>query len=189
MDERSLIEAACQDPKAFAALYDRYVDRIYGYAYRLTQDEEQAKDITSATFEKALRHLRSYRHKRVDGFRAWLYTIAHNEIARHYRRKAIFRRLLPRLEAQARMHQSQPDDTTPAHELHEALRRLAERDREIIVLRFLEGFTSAEVADILGCSVNNVYVRLHRALNRLREVLGELEQTNEHAGEDNDGTR
>lgn len=59
--------------------------------------------------------------------------------------------------------------------LLQALYRLAERDREILLLRFFEELSSEEVAQVLGCSTDNVYVRLHRALGRLRRLLEQTE--------------
>ena len=62
-DEQNLIERARRDPQAFAELYDRYVDRIYAYVFRRTGEVVLAQDVTSATFEKALRHLQCNRGK------------------------------------------------------------------------------------------------------------------------------
>lgn len=57
-DEQFLVKRARNDPQAFAILFDRFVDRIYAYSKRLTGDEALAQDVTSATFVKAMRHLR-----------------------------------------------------------------------------------------------------------------------------------
>ncbi len=89
--EATLVERAKRDPAAFGALYDRYVDQIYGYTLRETRDVTQAQDITAATFEKALRHIRRFRWGEA-GFAPWLYKIARNEIVQQYRRA---RRLHP----------------------------------------------------------------------------------------------
>ena len=62
-DDLALVKEAQHNPQAFGAIYDRYVDRIYAYALRLVQDEALAQDITAVTFEKALRHIPSYRDK------------------------------------------------------------------------------------------------------------------------------
>ncbi|GIK55769.1 MAG: hypothetical protein HND44_03030 [Chloroflexi bacterium] len=59
-NDQTLIEQAKHDPQAFARLYDRYVDRIYRYAYRQTGDEALAQDVTAVTFERALRHIQRY---------------------------------------------------------------------------------------------------------------------------------
>ena len=169
VDEKALVEQAQRDPQAFAALYDRYVERIYAFAYRRTQDEAAAEDMTSVTFEKALRHIRSYRWQGVS-FGAWLYRIARNEVAQHHRRK---RFTLPLLQwhvsetnVEASVQTSEQRDAVQA-----AFARLSEGDQEVLTLRFFEELSSAEVAEVLGCSVQNVYLRLHRALGRLRKHL------------------
>ena len=60
-DEATLAQRAGQDPAAFAVFYDRYVERIYAYVARQVEETAVAQDITAATFEKALRHIRRYR--------------------------------------------------------------------------------------------------------------------------------
>lgn len=85
-DEKKLVEQAKLDPRAFARLYDLYLERIYGYVYRQTGNVMVAQDITAVTFEKALRHIRRHRWQGVS-FGAWLYAIARNEIAQHYRQQ------------------------------------------------------------------------------------------------------
>lgn len=85
-DEAALVEQAKGDPAAFGVLYDRYVDRIYGYALREMRDVAAAQDVTAATFEKALRHLRRFRWGQM-GLAPWLYRIARNEIVQQYRRE------------------------------------------------------------------------------------------------------
>src|SRR5579859_7748811 len=168
-DEESLIEQAKRDPLAFAQLYDRYINRIYAFALRQTGDEALAKDVTSATFEKALHHIRRFRWRSVS-FGAWLYRIARNEIAQHYRRRRWFVELSNFLrsdqEVESAVQRREESDTLIA-----ALNRLSPSDRELITLRFLEELTSAEVAEVLGCSMPNLYLRLHRALKRLRQQL------------------
>lgn len=168
-DENILIERAKNDPQAFAALYDRYVERIYAYAYRKTGgDEIWAQDITSATFEKALRHLRQFRWQG-KSFVAWLYTIARNEAVRTYRETARSAPLAVDLAASLDVEQT-VDQRQREARLLSALGKLAEPDREILTLRFFESLSSSEVAEVLDISVQNVYVRLHRALERLRQM-------------------
>ena len=84
--EQALVEQAITEPSAFAELYNCYVDRIYAFVYRRVENEMLAQDITSTTFEKALRALPTYRSKG-GGFYAWLYTIARNEVIAHQRRR------------------------------------------------------------------------------------------------------
>ena len=189
VDEAALVERAGQDPAAFATLYDRYVERIYSYVARQVEDTAVAQDITAATFEKALRHIRRYRPGAM-GLAPWLYTIARHEIAQHYRRG--------RFAVPWRGRDEESDDEPAPVErpdgrpieslllagerdgaLHAALRRLGEADRDLLTLRFLEELPTEDVAAILGCSRANVYVRLHRALARLRGQLERAEMAKE----------
>ncbi len=169
LDEKTLVEQAKRDPQAFAALYDRYMARIYTFAYRRTQDEAAAEDVTSVTFEKALRHIQSYRWQGVS-FGAWLYRIARNEIVAHHRRQQF---TLPLFQ----WHVSEADveSSVQTHQQRDALQlafaRLSDGDQELLTFRFFEELPSAEVAEVLGCSIDNVYLRLHRALGRLRKQL------------------
>jgi RNA polymerase sigma-70 factor (ECF subfamily) len=168
-DEGSLIERARRDPQAFAELYDRYVDRIYVYAFRRTSDTALAQDVTSATFERALRHLQ---RKGWEGksFCAWLYRIARNELIAHHRKNGKLAPL-PAGQADEMDVEGYVQRGQQRRSLREAFVRLAEGDREVLSLRLYEELSSAETAEILGCSIQNVYVRLHRALERLRREL------------------
>jgi len=188
-DEATLAQRAGQDPAAFAVLYDRYVERIYAYVARQVEETAVAQDITAATFEKALRHIRRYRPGET-GLAPWLYTIARHEIAQHYRRG---RFAVPwhgrgddgeeELPAVERQNGRPIESLLLAGErdgaLHAALSRLGAADRDLLTLRFLEELPTEDVAAILGCSRANVYVRLHRALARLRGQLERAEATKE----------
>jgi RNA polymerase sigma-70 factor, ECF subfamily len=168
-EEEALVQRAQEDPQAFGVLYDRYVDRIYTFAWRQKSDKALAQDVTAITFEKALRHLQRYR-RQGSSFCAWLYRIARNEIVQHYRRQRFLAPLRGWLLSDSNVERAvQNQERQDA--LQEALARLPAPDREVIVLRFFEELSSAEVAEILGCSTANVYVRLHRALGRLRREM------------------
>jgi len=177
-NDQFLIEQAKSDPQAFARLYDQYVDRIYRYAYRQTRDEVAAQDITAVTFERALRHIRRFEW-RGQSVLAWLYRIARNEaISLQRRRKWLTPWQL------GRQTETRATETAVLHHqryetLHLALARLSAKDREIISLRFFEELSGEEVAEILGCSPNTIYVRLHRALKRLESQLEAMGMTNE----------
>jgi RNA polymerase sigma-70 factor (ECF subfamily) len=177
-NEHLLIDQARDDPAAFAALYERYIRRIYGFVFRqVGSDALLAQDITAATFEHALKSLRSYQWRSVS-FGAWLYKIARNEIRQHFRRKALTKFVDTTFTAShtdlEQAAQTQQEYTV----VHAALSKLSQRDRELITLRYFEELSHAEIAEVLGCSVQNVYVRLHRALNRLRKQLELREEHN-----------
>jgi RNA polymerase sigma-70 factor (ECF subfamily) len=164
-DESKLIENARRDPAAFGDLYELHVDRIYTFILRRTGEQTLAEDITATTFESALRNFNSF-EDRGHGLRPWLYGIARNALNAHFRKK---RWLVPLEHAPAVNGYFEVDD--PNKELSTALNSLSANDRELLTLRFFEELDSAEVAEVLGISKANVYLRLHRALNRLRQKL------------------
>ena len=173
-DERALINQAKRDPKAFGALYRRYVNQIYAYACRRTGSESLAQDITATTFEAAIRNLGEYEYQG-SSFLAWLYTLARNKIADHYRRE---RWLVPIKKLQGSYES--PEMKILAEDqkamIQVALSHLKQKDQDILILRFYDELSSAEVADILGISKDNVYLRLHRALKRLHHALETLQE-------------
>ncbi len=169
-NEKLLVEQARQDPAAFGVLYDRYVDRIFVYAARLMQDEGVAQDVTAVTFEKALTHIRRYEWQG-SSFAPWLYRIARNEAMSRLRRQ---KWLSPRQwfgQTELRVTETAVQTRQTNQAIHRALARLRPQDSDIIVLRYLEELSADDVANILACSTNTVYVRLHRALARLRAEL------------------
>ena len=170
INEQHLVEQAQSEVQAFAALYDHYVTRIFKYVYRQVWDEAVAEDVTAVTFEKALHHIRRY-EVQGSSFGAWLYRIAHNELMSHYRRQKFLLPLKWLGWTEDRGTETAVAQREQQNYLHAALAQLSAKDRDIISLRYFEELSSEEVAEILGCSRQNVYLRLHRALGRLRQQL------------------
>lgn len=176
--EQSLVEEARYEPQAFAALYDRYFQRIYRYALRRTGDHTLAEDITSATFEKALRHLRKYGWKG-KSYLAWLYRLAYHQMIQHHRRNQRYVSLPPDQSTNIDV-EGQAQSRLQQHALIQAYQRLSDDDQELLALRLFDQLPGTVVAEILECSPQNVYVRTYRALERLR---GNLEALAEFNGE------
>jgi RNA polymerase sigma-70 factor (ECF subfamily) len=176
-DERALVELARVDPAAFAELYRRYLPRIHAFAYRRTGRVEVAEDIASATFERALRNLGSFRW-RGGGFGPWLFRIASNELADHYRRTGRF--AATRVAAAALVHGDTAPDPADAldsrdatTELLGAMDRLSPRYQRALELRYFAGLTPDEAAAVLGTSKATMAVVVHRATRALRRALEE----------------
>ncbi|MCB0037048.1 MAG: sigma-70 family RNA polymerase sigma factor [Anaerolineales bacterium] len=168
-DEKRIVQQAQQDPQRFAVLYDRYIDRIYGYALRETADAAVAEDIVSATFEKALEHLPHYRWRNTS-FGAWLYKIARNEMRMYWRKQRWYVPLFDWFAGSSNVEQT----AHLSHQLDEldvALSQLSKRDQEVLRLSYFEELAHAEIAEVLDCSTRNVALRLHRALKRLRKQM------------------
>jgi len=177
--EKELVLRAASSMEAFAELYEHYVDGIYGYVYRRVGNEKDAEDITARTFEKALGGMGGFKWKGAS-FCSWLVRIASNTVVDHYRREGRMKRValeevLPRLEGD--------DDPTGEVERQEerlmlaaALRRLPDRYRTVIELKFIDDLENQVIAEMLGCSRGNLAVRLHRALKALRREVEKLEK-------------
>ena len=181
-NEQSLIEQAQRDPEAFACLYERYVDRIHAFVYRRSEDEMLAQDITAIAFEKALRALSRYQPRGIS-FCAWLYVIARNELTTHQRRQRRFTFLRPSQPSSLKVDWLIERNEEVAT-LNEAFSWLSAMDQEILTLRFFEELANEEIAAIVGCTVSNVYVRLHRALKRLGTHFATVEGLRQTAEED-----
>lgn len=173
-DEPGLVERARTDPVAFETLYRRYVGAIHAFAYRRTRSQAVAEDVTAATFERAWRALPTFSW-RGSGFRAWLFRIAANELADHFRRERAASRLTEHqrhdLEAVSRAARFQNDDEDDVAEVLVVLGSLNPRYQQAISLRFLAGLSHEEAAAAMGCSKPMMAVTLHRALRALQRAM------------------
>lgn len=172
--EQHLMALAQGDPAAFRPLYERYMPRVYAYCLRRVNDRQEAEDLTSSIFTRALSHLAGYRGGHVA---AWLFTIAHNEVANHWRGQ----REQVSLDAYALDLEAEtmpPLDWVVAQEHAEALRRavalLPADQQELLALKLAGQLTSEQIGEVLGKSSSAVRVDLHRIMKRLR-VLFEQE--------------
>jgi RNA polymerase sigma-70 factor (ECF subfamily) len=175
-EERVLVERAKSDPEAFEELYDRYYGRIFAFAYRRLHSRELAEDVTADVFMKALDALPRFTWQGIS-VSAWLYRIANNRITDHFRRKGQSGKGMVGIEEVKTLVDERPlpEDKILAalrrREVEEAISKLSDQDQLVVTLIFYEELSSSEVAEIMGISTNLVYVRLHRALKRMRRVL------------------
>ena len=165
------MERFCQgDAQAFDALFSRYAGAVHGYLTRLVGSVSAAEDLTQATFLSLVKA--RGRYLRGSPFKPWLYAIATNAARDHLRRRKpedlTAGGELPRdAEAEA------PAESDAGLEkvVRQALERLPENQREVIVLHRFEGMSMSEIADALGASESAVKVRAHRGYEKLREWL------------------
>ena len=170
------VRAAQADRAAFAVLYRRYLDRVYGYCFYLLGDHHDAEDATERTFLAALAAIDGF-SDRGASFRAWLFRIAHNQLA-----NALRTRRRRRAEPLGTADVEPTGGEDPAHALdraddarrvRRALEALPEDRRQVIVLRIVDGLSAREVGDVLGRSEGAVRVLQHRALRELARLLAE----------------
>jgi RNA polymerase sigma factor (sigma-70 family) len=151
------------DPLANPQLLIR---RVYSFvAYRIG-DGTDAEDVTSATFEAALRYRSTFDRRRGEPV-AWLLAIARHEIGRYFAHC----RLDAENGAQPAPWQDLTDDTDARLDLAVALRVLDDSERELIALRYGADLTARRIGEVLGRKTNAVEVALHRALCKLRNEL------------------
>jgi RNA polymerase sigma-70 factor (ECF subfamily) len=175
VDEAELIsQAVGGDAEAFGDLYARYLDRIYRYVLYKVGEEKRAEDLTEQVFLRAWEAIGRY-ESRGFPFSSWLYRIAHNAVVDHYR-TAKHERPLESVVFTLADDSLGPEETLirkrEVSRLLNALTHLSEEKQELIILRFVEGLSHAQVAQILDKSEEACRVMQHRALARLSAILG-----------------
>jgi RNA polymerase sigma-70 factor (ECF subfamily) len=166
-DDRLLIEAAQADPARFVEIYERHVDRIYAFVSRRTENRAAAEDITSHVFEQALATIARFEWRGLP-VSAWLFRIASNAIADHWRERA--------------RHADEPAPDVPDPReledidrriaLYQEVERLPDLQRRVIRMRFVEEKSTREVAAALNRSEGAVKQLQLRALEKLRKSMG-----------------
>jgi RNA polymerase sigma factor (sigma-70 family) len=157
----------------FEDAYDEHLSRVYGFfAYRVSSRDD-AEDLTQQCFERALRAWDRFDPRRA-ALSTWLLAIARNLLIDHYRARAP--------EGEGARLEDIPESALPSvngavpdlglePELAAALEQLAERDREIVALRYGADLTGPEIAALTGLTLANVQQILSRSLRRLRAAL------------------
>jgi RNA polymerase sigma-70 factor (ECF subfamily) len=176
-EDALVVRAIAGDTAAFGDLYERHLDTIYRYVYyRIGRNAEDAEDVSEAVFLKAWRAMADYRMGQTP-FVSWLYRIAHNTIIDHYRKSRDGQRLTVALQNQRLVHGEthNPETTVSENErfdvVAEAFVRLLPEHQEILTLRFINGLSHAEVAQIIQRSEGAARVLQFRALKALAALL------------------
>ncbi len=173
------VQAAQQDPARFRPLYNRYYEPIFRFIFRRTNQEELTADICSQVFLKALQRINSYSYKGVP-FSAWLYRIASNEVAQHYRASQKNRVVSMEESSFTDMIDELDERDTEGlrQQLLVTLDTLKEGDLQLIELRFFEQRSFREVAEITGITENNAKVRTYRILERMKKKIANSPREN-----------
>ncbi len=185
LDGADVRRALAGDQAAFAALYNRYFNRVYDFLARMLRDRAAAEDVTQETFIQAMTALKSL--KKPEGFKSWLFTIARNQaLNRLERGKRVV--AMPttitddgeELTLDLVDEDRQADPALPvldqelASLVWEAARGLDERSYSILDLHVRQGLDSGEIAEALGVTKGNAYTMLSRVKDRFEESLAVL---------------
>lgn len=175
-DETALALAVKGDQEAFGTLYERYVGRIYNYVYYRTGNHHDAEDLTARVFYRAIRNISNYQDRGLP-LSAWLYRIAHNLIANWHRDKSRRPEIL--LDEGLAFFQSteHPEVTLLQNEERERLlkmiRHLPPERQQLLILKFVEHLSNAEIGQVMGRTEGAVKSLYHRTLLSLRDDLGD----------------
>lgn len=170
-DEHSLLERVQQhDQRALADVHDLYFDQIFNYiSYRLN-DSDLAADLTGEVFLALIKALKRGKPPQTT-LKGWLYAVARNLVVDHLKRRVmtvpLFDDLVsdePSLTDQAYLSQIMPT-------LKEAVLKLTEEQQDVIALRFGQGLSLAETADLMGKTIGSVKALQHRALASLARFM------------------
>jgi RNA polymerase sigma-70 factor (ECF subfamily) len=176
LSDDTILERAIQgDREAFGVLYERYVDRIYNYVYYRTGNVHDAEDLTERVFMRALRHIRNYRNRGLP-VSAWFYRIAHNLVANWHRDNS--RRKEVPLEDRILMT-SQSDHperellaSEQNQELLQVIRCLPSERQQLLILKFVDHLSNAEIGHIMGRTEGAIKSLYHRTLLAIRDEYG-----------------
>ena len=169
-DELKLISLSQQgDAEALASLYACYVERITRYVYFRVTDHQLAEDITSRIFLKMLEKLDTYQVGQ-SPIGAWLYSMAHNAVIDHYRMKRTFISLEDVHQSEVRQEdgiEEKLELQIKSQQLRAALQVLTAEQQRVLILKFIDGLSTREIAQQLGKQPGSVRGLQMRALQKL----------------------
>lgn len=180
-DKKLFFRLKKKDKDAFIEAYDLYADDIYRFVFFKIGHDEEAKDLTSAVFLKVWNYAQSRGLDESKSLRAFIYKTARNLIIDHYRQ---LRETEARLDDTERVLEEmlvdekqdlekQSEILSDMEMVREGLTKLKDEYREIILLRFIDELSFAEISEVTGKAAGNVRVLTFRALQALKEILEE----------------
>lgn len=168
-----------RDPEAYGLLYDLYVKKIYRFVFFKINSREEAEDLTSEVFLKVWNYLVENSEQEIRSFASFIYRIARNQVVDFYRERAkraaespldVVSEILA--VGSGDIHKQLAVDSE-MEAILKALKKMKLEYQEAVLLYYIEELSAGEVAQILGKSQISVRVTLHRALKKLKELLGE----------------
>ncbi len=179
-DARLLQRLQQRDPQALSLLYDRYARLVFSLALRIVRDVDLAEDVTQEVFWRVWEKAHQYRPER-GSVRAWLLYITRNralDVLRRRKRRPLSADHLPEADdPQVVLADPGPEEMAvqdwEQQRVRQALARLSEEQRTVLLLAYFEGLSHREIAQQLGLPLGTVKSRLRAAVQSLRRLLTE----------------
>lgn len=172
MEDKDLVERAQKGEKdSFGRLYEKYFQKIYRYCKINLKNEELAKDITQESFVKAYKKLKDFKTDGQWSFQSFLFTIARNLIIDHARRKKEVN--IDEFESIATAEDlyDHVEKGENVAQIQSVLEKLADVERQIIILRYFEEMSFSEVAKILHTNEGAIRVRTFRIMQKIKDIF------------------
>lgn len=179
LEDGELVKLSKEDKGAFGELYERYMPKMYSYIFYRTSNQHDAEDLTARVFFRAMSHIGSYVDKGLP-FQAWLYRIAHNLVANWHRDQG--RRKIIALDDYVghSLKSESPDrlaeELEEREQLMEAIQGLPEDRQQLLLLKFIDQLSNAEIGQIMSRTEGAIKSLYHRTLLSLRDELQRREQ-------------
>ena len=162
------------DAEAFGTIYDLFVDRIYQHVYYRVRNKDDAEDITQQVFIRAWKAIKNYRITSKP-FIAWILKISQNLIKDFYRSRKVTNYIDPNFEISGsdESPEQQAETEYDQKELRRIIYKLPYEQQQVIMMKFLEGYSYTEIAASLEKTEGAIRVIQHRALKKMRTMLEE----------------
>lgn len=167
-DEELMAEVALGNLDLVKILFERYHVHVYNFLYKMSKDKMLSEDITQEVFYKLIKYRSSYNNGK---FVSWMFTIARNSLASHYKSSKGTYTDLEQMEY--RLTEDLNEETEEYTHLQKALDKLNETDRELLILNRLHEIKYNELAEIMDSTTGAIKTKVSRALKKLKGIYFE----------------
>lgn len=151
-------------------IYVSYHEKVAAYVRTRITDQYAAEDVVSEVFLKVYQKLESYDESRAS-LSTWIYTITRNTVIDYYKKKKTLNVFADEITEAEEIPDEMPADEELLEDLANALEKLSERERDLIILHYYKGYTLKQIADMMGMSYINAKVIHAKTLSALRRLL------------------
>jgi RNA polymerase sigma-70 factor (ECF subfamily) len=170
LEDWDLLDRKERSDDAFAIIFCRHKDFVYRLAMGFSARQDLADEITQEVFIRIVRGRKRWKPRAK--FTTWLYRVTLNTSRELMRKRLREQKMLDKLKLENSIQSHNPSDKEDAPDLQNIIRKLPDRQREALVLRYYERLSIRETAKIMGCREGTIKSHLHKALKNMRRHLG-----------------